>query len=129
MQRDDMKDLLWFLAVARERSFTKAAAKARNVTVDPEPYHQAAGGRLGVRLLTRTTRSVAPTEAGNGCFSRLHRVSKRSEADIASLVALRDKPAEDGCAQPCRIMRCRQPCGRSSDLSCATIPISGRALH
>jgi DNA-binding transcriptional LysR family regulator len=64
MAREDIADLTAFLAVARERSFTRAAAK---LGVSQSALSQTIRGleaRLGLRLLTRTTRSVAPTEAG-----------------------------------------------------------------
>src|SRR6266536_124514 len=93
MQRDDMKDLLWFLAVARERSFTKAAAKLGTSQSTLSHTIKQLEARLGVRLLTRTTRSVAPTEAGERLFQSLAPRIEEIEADIASLVAFRDKPA------------------------------------
>ena len=61
---EDLNDLAAFLAVARERNFTRAAAK---LGVSQSALSQTIRGleaRLGIRLLTRTTRSVAPTEAG-----------------------------------------------------------------
>src|SRR3954464_9899382 len=64
MPRRDLSDILAFLAVARERSFTRAAAQ---LGVSQSALSQTVRGleaRLGLRLLTRTTRSVAPTEAG-----------------------------------------------------------------
>src|SRR5918997_6252313 len=64
MPRTDLDDLLAFLAVARERSFTRAASR---LGVSQSALSQTVRGleaRLGMRLLTRTTRSVAPTEAG-----------------------------------------------------------------
>src|SRR5207237_635291 len=64
MQREHFNDLIAFLAVARERSFTRAAAK---LGVSQSALSHTISGleaRLGLRLLTRTTRSVSPTEAG-----------------------------------------------------------------
>ena len=64
MARENITDLIAFLAIARERSFTKAAAR---LGVSPSALShtiRALEERLGIRLLTRTTRSVAPTEAG-----------------------------------------------------------------
>ena len=64
MLRDKVNDLIAFSAVAQERSFTRAAAR---LGVSPSALSQTIRGleaRLGIRLLTRTTRSVAPTEAG-----------------------------------------------------------------
>jgi DNA-binding transcriptional LysR family regulator len=93
MQRANLNDILAFLAVGRERSFTRAAAK---LGVSQSALSHTIRGleeRLGVRLLTRTTRSVAPTAAGERL---LHTVGPRFEEIEAELVAvsdLRDKPA------------------------------------
>ena len=64
MLRDNVNDLLAFLAVARERSFTKAAATLGVSQSALSHTIRQLEARLGVRLLTRTTRAVAPTEAG-----------------------------------------------------------------
>lgn len=93
MQRDGMKDLLWFVAVARERSFTKAAARLGTSQSTLSSTIKELEARLGVRLLTRTTRSVAPTEAGERLFHSLVPRFEEIEADLASLVAFRDKPS------------------------------------
>jgi DNA-binding transcriptional LysR family regulator len=93
MRRDDLTDLHVFLAVAEERSFTRAAARLGLTQSTLSHAIRAFEERLGVRLLTRTTRSVAPTEAGE----RLLRAAKPGieaiEAELASLTELRDKPA------------------------------------
>lgn len=93
MQREDMKDLLWFLEVAREQSFTKAAAALG--TSQPTLSHtiKQLETRLGVRLLTRTTRNVATTEAGERLFQSLAPRFQEIEADLAALVAFREKPS------------------------------------
>ncbi|MER9344161.1 LysR family transcriptional regulator [Mesorhizobium sp. M0601] len=93
MQRDGMKDLLWFVAVARERSFTKAAARLGTSQSTLSSTIKELEARLGVRLLTRTTRSVAPTEAGERLFQSLVPRFEEIEADLASLVTFRDKPS------------------------------------
>ncbi|RWA69655.1 MAG: LysR family transcriptional regulator [Mesorhizobium sp.] len=93
MRRDDMKDLLWFLAVARERSFTKAAAELGTSQSTLSHTIKELEARLGVRLLTRTTRSVAPTEAGERLYQALAPRFEGIEADLSSLVAFRDKPS------------------------------------
>ncbi|RUY00950.1 LysR family transcriptional regulator, partial [Mesorhizobium sp. M7A.F.Ca.US.005.03.2.1] len=93
MQRDGMKDLLWFVAVAQERSFTRAAAKLGTSQSTLSSTIKELESRLGVRLLTRTTRSVAPTEAGERLFQSLGPRFDEIEADLASLVAFRDKPS------------------------------------
>jgi DNA-binding transcriptional LysR family regulator len=93
MDRHDLNSMLWFLAVARERSFTRAAAKLGTSQSTLSHTIRALEARLGVRLLTRTTRSVAPTEAGERLFQSLAPRIEEIEADIAGLVAFRDKPA------------------------------------
>lgn len=93
MLRDDMKDLLWFLAVANERSFTRAAAKLGTSQSTLSHTIKQLEARLGVRLLTRTTRSVALTEAGERLFQSLAPRIEQIEADIAGLVKFRDTPA------------------------------------
>ncbi|CDX21739.1 putative nucleic acid-binding regulator [Mesorhizobium sp. ORS 3324] len=93
MQRADMKDLLWFVAVARERSFTRAAAELGTSQSTLSHSIKELEARLGVRLLTRTTRSVAPTEAGERLYQSLAPRFEEIEADLAGLVAFRDKPS------------------------------------
>lgn len=93
MARDNYSDLLAFLAVARERSFTKAAAK---LGVSQSALSQTIRGleeRLGVRLLTRTTRSVSSTEAGERLRRAIGPRFEEIEAELAALNELRDKPA------------------------------------
>jgi DNA-binding transcriptional LysR family regulator len=93
MPRQDLNDLFAFLAVAKERSFTRAAAK---LGVSQSALSHTIRGleeRLGLRLLTRTTRSVAPTEAGERL---LHHVGPRFDeidTELAALSELREKPA------------------------------------
>jgi DNA-binding transcriptional LysR family regulator len=93
MPRDRLNDLTAFLAVARERSFTRAAAQ---LGVSPSALSHSLRGleeRLGVRLLTRTTRSVAPTEAGERLAQALAPALDTIEAELGALGALRDRPA------------------------------------
>lgn len=93
MPRADINDLLAFLAIAREHSFTKAAAKLR---VSPSALSHSLRGlesRLGLRLLNRTTRSVSPTEAGERLLQRLGPRFEEIETELAALSELRDKPA------------------------------------
>lgn len=93
MPRENLNDLLAFLIVARERSFTKAAAKLGVSQSALSHTVRALEARLGVRLLARTTRSVSPTEAGERL---LHKVGPRFdeiEAEIEALGELREKPA------------------------------------
>lgn len=93
MQREDLKDLLWFLTVARERSFTRAAAELGTSQSTLSHTIKQLEARLGVRLLTRTTRSVAPTEAGERLYQSLVPRFEGIESDLSSLVAFRDRPA------------------------------------
>ena len=93
MRRDNVNDLVAFVAVARERSFTKAAAKL-GVSQSALSYTvRTLEARLGLRLLTRTTRSVALTEAGERLFRNIGPLFDGIEAEISALSALRDKPA------------------------------------
>src|SRR5919205_3884858 len=93
MPRQTISDLLAFRAVARERSFTRAAAQ---LGVSPSALSHTIRGleeRLGVRLLTRTTRSVAPTEAGERLLGAIGPRFDEIEAELAALSELRNKPA------------------------------------
>jgi len=93
MPTGDLNDLAAFLAVARERSFTRAAAK---LGVSQSALSQTIRGleaRLGIRLLTRTTRSVAPTEAGERLFQTVGPHLEEIEAGLEALSELREKPA------------------------------------
>src|SRR5881397_39824 len=93
MQRGNLNDLLALLAVGRERSFTKAAAK---LGVSQSALSHTIRGletRLGLRLLTRTTRSVSPTEAGERLLQNVGPRFEEIEVELAALSELRDKPA------------------------------------
>jgi len=93
MVRPDFNDLLWFLAVAEERSFTRAAAKLGITQSTLSHTIKRLETRMGIRLLTRTTRSVAPTDAGERLRLSLSPRVAEIEAEIAALMAYRDKPA------------------------------------
>ena len=93
MQRGRLDDLSAFLAVAREQSFTKAAAKLGVSQSALSHTMRQLEARLGVRLLTRTTRQVAPTEAGERLAQSLGPRFEEIEAELAALSELRDKPA------------------------------------
>jgi len=93
MAREQFNDLLWFLAVAEERSFTRAAAKLGIAQSTLSHTIKRLEARMGIRLLTRTTRSVAPTEAGERLRQSLGPRIAEIEAEIAALTAFRDKPA------------------------------------
>ena len=93
MARADVNDLLAFLAVARERSFTRAAAQ---LGVSQSALSHTIRGleeRLGLRLLTRTTRSVAPTAAGERLIRTVGPRFEEIDAELAALSELREKPA------------------------------------
>jgi DNA-binding transcriptional LysR family regulator len=93
MQLDQLNVLAVFLTVAEERSFTKAAKRLR---VSRSALSHAVRGleeRLGVRLLARTTRSVAPTEAGEQLIGRLRPALGEVESVLDQIVGLRGRPA------------------------------------
>lgn len=93
MPRENLNDLLAFLAVARESSFTRAAAQ---LGVSQSALSHTIRGleeRLGLRLLTRTTRSVAPTEAGERLLRTVGPRIEEIDAELGALTELRDKPA------------------------------------
>src|SRR5258706_6131046 len=93
MVRNDLSILAAFLAIAEERSFTKAA---KRLGVSPSAMSHAIRGLeegLGVRLLSRTTRSVAPTEAGEQLLARLRPALTDVQDALNQLSGLRDKPA------------------------------------
>jgi DNA-binding transcriptional LysR family regulator len=93
MQRDEMADLTSFLVVAEECSFTRAAAKLGMTQSALSQIVRRLEKRLGLRLLTRTTRSVAPTEAGERLLQTLAPALANLDASLAALSELRDKPA------------------------------------
>src|SRR5947208_12115503 len=93
MQRDTASDLVAFLVVAREQSFTRAAAQ---LGVSQSALSQTIRGleaKLGIRLLTRTTRSVAPTEAGERLLRTVAPRFAEIDAEMAALSELKNKPA------------------------------------
>lgn len=93
MKRDNFADLLAFIAVAREGSFTKAAAQLGVSQSALSHTISALEARLGIRLLTRTTRSVSPTEAGERLIQTIGPRFEEIEAGLAALTELREKPA------------------------------------
>jgi DNA-binding transcriptional LysR family regulator len=93
MARDNISDILVFFAVARERSFTRAAAKLGMTQSALSHIIRSLETRLGVRLLTRTTRSVSPTEAGERLLQNVAPRLEEIEAEIAAVSDLGDKPA------------------------------------
>ena len=93
MRREELGDLTAFLAVAEERSFTRAAAKLGTSQSALSHTVRRLEGRLGLRLLTRTTRSVAPTEAGARLIETLRPAFDEIDGKLAALSELRGKPA------------------------------------
>lgn len=93
MPHENYNDLVAFLTVAREQSFTKAAAK---LGVSQSALSQTVRGleaRLGIRLLTRTTRSVSPTEAGERLLNTVGPRFEEIEMELGALSELKDKPS------------------------------------
>ena len=93
MERENISNLLAFVAVARERSFTKAAAKLGVSQSALSHTIRGLEARLGFRLLTRTTRSVAPTEVGERLLRTVAPRFEEIEAELETLSELREKPA------------------------------------
>lgn len=93
MERQNINDLMVFLLVARERSFTKAAAKLGVSQSALSHTIRQLEERLGVRLLTRTTRSVSPTEAGERMLVSIGPLFDEIGMAIDGLNALRERPA------------------------------------
>jgi DNA-binding transcriptional LysR family regulator len=93
MQRGHLDDLRAFVAVGRECSFTKAAAKLGVSQSALSHTIRELEARLGVRLLTRTTRSVAPTDAGERLLQTAGPRIEEIEGELAALSELREKPA------------------------------------
>jgi DNA-binding transcriptional LysR family regulator len=93
MARANINDLTAFLAVARERNFTRAAAQ---LGVSQSALSHTVRGleeRLGLRLLTRTTRSVAPTQAGERLLRNIGPRLEEIETELDAITELREKPA------------------------------------
>src|ERR1700736_1398669 len=93
MQRTNLNDLVAFLTVARERSCTRAAAKLGISQSSLSHIIRDLETRLGIRLLTRTTRSVSPTEAGERLLNTVGPRLEEVETELASLSDLREKPS------------------------------------
>ncbi|WP_329743347.1 LysR family transcriptional regulator [Dyella sp. A6] len=93
MARRNLNDLLAFVTIAREGSFTRAAAQLGVSQSALSQAMRALEERLGIRLLTRTTRSVSPTEAGERLLQAIGHRFDEIESELEALTALRDKPA------------------------------------
>ncbi|ABS68566.1 transcriptional regulator, LysR family [Xanthobacter versatilis] len=93
MQREDLADLNAFLAVAEERSFTRAAARLGTSQSALSHTIRRLEARVGVRLLTRTTRNVAPTQAGERLLGTLRPALESIGSELTALAELRSRPA------------------------------------
>ncbi len=93
MARDNLSDILVFFTVARERSFTRAAAKMGMTQSALSHIIRGLETRMGVRLLTRTTRSVSPTEAGERLLQNVAPKLTEIETEIAAISELGNQPA------------------------------------
>jgi DNA-binding transcriptional LysR family regulator len=93
MARENFNDLMVFVTVAREGSFTRAAAQLGLSQSALSHTVRALETRLGIRLLTRTTRSVSMTEAGERLFETLAPRFEEIESELSALTEFRDRPA------------------------------------
>ena len=93
MDRDQLSDLVAFVAVAQEHSFTRAAGRLGVTQSSLSHTMRRLEARLGLRLLARTTRSVAPTDAGERLLRTLRPALEEIDAGLASLSELRDRPS------------------------------------
>jgi DNA-binding transcriptional LysR family regulator len=93
MRRESYNDLLALIAVARERSFTRAAAQLGVSQSALSHTIRSLESRLGMKLLTRTTRSVSPTEAGERLLQTIAPRFEEIDAELAAVTEFRDKPA------------------------------------
>jgi DNA-binding transcriptional LysR family regulator len=93
VDRENAGDLLAFLAVARKRSFTRAAAKLRMSQPSLSQLIRGLEERIGMRLLNRTTRSVSPTQIGERLLLEIGSRFEEIDQALAALTELRDKPA------------------------------------
>lgn len=93
MSKTDFNDLMWFRIVADERSFTRAAARIGVAQSTLSHTIKRLEANLGLRLLNRTTRNVAPTPAGERLLTTVAPRLDEIEDEIAAIMALRDKPS------------------------------------
>lgn len=100
MQRASLDGLRALVAVGRERSFTKAAAKLGVSQSALSQTIRQLETRLGARLLTRTTRSVSPTEAGERLLRTVGPRFEEIDAELAAVAELREKPGPFGSQRP-----------------------------
>jgi DNA-binding transcriptional LysR family regulator len=95
MARTNLNELAAFAVVARERSFTRAAARLGVTPSALSHMMRALEERLGLRLLSRTTRSVSPSAAGERLLRTLEPRIEEIETELRALTAMREKPAGD----------------------------------
>src|SRR5690606_13731811 len=93
MEKTDFNQLTWFRIVAEEKSFTRAAARIGVAQSTLSHTIKQLEARLGLRLLTRTTRNVATTPAGERLLQTITPRMAEIEEEIAALTTLRDKPS------------------------------------
>ena len=93
MKREEIADLMAFVVVAEERSFTRAAARLSMAQSALSQIVRRIEERLGLRLLTRTTRSVVPTEAGEHLLSVLGPMLHDIDSALTSLSDLQNRPS------------------------------------
>ena len=93
MPKTDFNQLTWFQVVAEERSFTKAAAKIGVAQSTLSHTIKQLEARMGIRLLTRTTRNVALTDADERLLQTITPRMAEIEDEIAALMAFRNKPS------------------------------------
>ena len=93
MRREELSDLAVFLAVAEERSFTRAAARLGTAQSAISQIVRRLEAGMGLKLLTRNTRNVAPTEAGEQLVDTLRPAFDDIDARLSALSALRERPS------------------------------------
>ena len=93
MRREELSDLAVFLAVAEERSFTRAAARLGTSQSAISQIVRRLEAAMGLKLLTRNTRNVAPTEAGEQLIDTLRPAFDDIDARLSALSALRERPS------------------------------------
>jgi len=124
MLRDELGDLAAFLAVAEERSFTRAAARLGTSQSALSHTVRRLEARLGLRLLTRTTRSVAPTEAGERLLETLRPAFDEIDARLAHSASCGTSPPARSGSRPVNT-RPRRSSGLRCCGCCRTIRTSG----
>lgn len=122
MIRENLNDLLAFMTVARERNFTRAAAQLGMSQSALSRTIKGLEARMGLALLTRTTRSVALTEAGRRVFAAIAPRFEEIDVELETLSELRDQPAAR-CALPPPTTPPTPMSGHACAPCCGNIPI------